>query len=49
MEKYGKTNFGMSPASAGLVGGIAGGVTQAYATMGRLANTCNVYNENESR
>jgi hypothetical protein len=27
--------FGLSPASAGLVGGMSGGIVQAYATMGR--------------
>ena len=29
-------NQGFSPATAGLLGGMAGGVTQAYATMGLL-------------
>lgn len=28
--------MGISPAVAGLLGGMTGGVTQAYATMGEL-------------
>jgi hypothetical protein len=27
--------FGISPASAGLLGGMSGGIAQAYATMGK--------------
>ena len=34
IERYSKRSFGTSPATAGLVGGVAGGVAQAYATMG---------------
>ena len=29
--------LGVSPAAAGLLGGMGGGITQAYATMGELA------------
>lgn len=28
--------FGISPAAAGLLGGMGGGIAQAYATMGEL-------------
>lgn len=31
--------MGVSPATAGLLGGMAGGVAQAYATMGRSSHT----------
>lgn len=34
IEKYSKKAFGLSPAGAGMVGGIGGGIAQAYATMG---------------
>ncbi|RXK39744.1 tricarboxylate carrier [Tremella mesenterica] len=34
VEKYAIQSFGMSTAGAGMVGGITGGVAQAYATMG---------------
>lgn len=30
---------GVNPAAAGLLGGMGGGVAQAYATMGKLGNT----------
>ena len=29
--------MGLSPAAAGLVGGMGGGIAQAYATMGKLS------------
>ncbi|WWD17643.1 hypothetical protein CI109_102084 [Kwoniella shandongensis] len=34
IEKYAKKTFGVSTATAGMLGGIGGGVAQAYATMG---------------
>ena len=34
IEKYGKKSFDLSPAIAGMLGGVGGGVAQAYATMG---------------
>lgn len=30
--------FGVSSAAAGLLGGMGGGIAQAYATMGKLAH-----------
>jgi hypothetical protein len=35
IEKYTRKTFNMSTAGAGMVGGIGGGVAQAYATMGK--------------
>jgi hypothetical protein len=35
IEKYSKKAFDLSPAAAGMLGGIGGGVAQAYATMGK--------------
>ena len=29
------TGFGANPAAAGLLGGMGGGIVQAYATMGK--------------
>lgn len=34
IEKHAVANFGVSPAAAGMIGGIGGGIAQAYATMG---------------
>ncbi|KAL7419185.1 Mitochondrial DNA replication protein yhm2 [Cryptotrichosporon argae] len=34
LEKYSMRSFGVSPATASLIGGVGGGVAQAYATMG---------------
>ncbi|KAI9638203.1 mitochondrial carrier domain-containing protein [Dioszegia hungarica] len=34
IEKYTRKAFDLSPAGAGMIGGIGGGVAQAYATMG---------------
>ncbi|WVO16829.1 hypothetical protein L204_104515 [Cryptococcus depauperatus] len=34
IEKYTTKGFGLSPAAAGMLGGIGGGIAQAYATMG---------------
>lgn len=31
----GAVNMGISPAAAGLLGGMTGGIAQAYATMGK--------------
>jgi hypothetical protein len=37
IEKWaGKTGF--SPAAGGMIGGVGGGVAQAYATMGKFLN-----------
>lgn len=33
------TKFGLSPATSGLLGGMTGGIVQAYATMGTLCYT----------
>jgi hypothetical protein len=33
------TAMGMNPATAGLLGGMGGGVAQAYATMGQFGQT----------
>ena len=32
--KYSRESFDLSPAVAGMLGGIGGGIAQAYATMG---------------
>jgi hypothetical protein len=34
IDKYARKSFGVSPAAAGMLGGIGGGIAQAYATMG---------------
>jgi len=34
IEKYAVKSFGVSPATSGMLGGIGGGIAQAYATMG---------------
>lgn len=34
IEKYATRSFGLSAAGAGMLGGIGGGIAQAYATMG---------------
>lgn len=34
IEKYSTASFGLSPAAAGMFGGVGGGIAQAYATMG---------------
>lgn len=34
IEKHAIQGFGVSPAAAGMIGGIGGGIAQAYATMG---------------
>lgn len=34
IDKYATQSFGVSPAAAGMLGGIGGGIAQAYATMG---------------
>lgn len=34
IDKYATNTFNMSPAAAGMLGGIGGGIAQAYATMG---------------
>ena len=36
IEKYAVKSFGVSPATSGMLGGIGGGIAQAYATMGKL-------------
>lgn len=36
IDKYATKTFDVSPATAGLLGGVGGGVAQAYATMGVL-------------
>jgi hypothetical protein len=41
IEKYAKASFGMSTAGAGMLGGIGGGVAQAYATMGESSSFYN--------
>jgi hypothetical protein len=33
------TSMGMSPATGGLLGGMGGGIAQAYATMGKSSHT----------
>ena len=33
----GFTGLGVNPAAAGLLGGMGGGIAQAYATMGELS------------
>jgi hypothetical protein len=33
------TTMGMNPATAGLLGGMGGGIAQAYATMGQSSQT----------
>ena len=33
------TGMGMSPAMGGLLGGMGGGIAQAYATMGQSTNS----------
>lgn len=38
IEKYAVKSFGVSPATSGMLGGIGGGIAQAYATMGELAS-----------
>jgi hypothetical protein len=35
IEKYSRKSFDASPAVAGLLGGMGGGIAQAYATMGK--------------
>ena len=32
--------MGVNPAAAGLLGGMGGGIAQAYATMGASSSTC---------
>ena len=32
--------LGVNPAAAGLLGGMGGGIAQAYATMGKSAAVC---------
>ncbi|RSH92051.1 Mitochondrial DNA replication protein yhm2 [Saitozyma podzolica] len=34
IDKYSRKSLGVSPATAGMLGGIGGGIAQAYATMG---------------
>lgn len=34
IDKYAKRSFGVSDATAGMLGGVGGGIAQAYATMG---------------
>lgn len=34
--------MGMSPAAAGLLGGMGGGIAQAYATMGQSSKTFHI-------
>ncbi|ODN90181.1 tricarboxylate carrier [Cryptococcus wingfieldii CBS 7118] len=34
IEKYSTKAFGLNPAAAGMLGGVGGGIAQAYATMG---------------
>lgn len=34
----GVVGMGVSPAAAGLLGGMGGGIAQAYATMGKLTH-----------
>lgn len=42
IDKYATKTFNLSPAAAGMLGGIGGGIAQAYATMGesRPAASC---------
>ena len=35
--------MGMNPATGGLLGGMGGGIAQAYATMGKSSQTVQVY------
>ncbi len=38
IDKHSRKTFNASPAVAGMLGGVGGGVAQAYATMGTLKN-----------
>ena len=42
IDKYATKTFNLSPAAAGMLGGIGGGIAQAYATMGAYgsASSC---------
>lgn len=43
IEKYAVKSFGVSPATSGMLGGIGGGIAQAYATMGKPATLFTVF------
>lgn len=47
MERWSKSQFGVSPAVAGVLGGIFGGAAQSYLTMGRqtLIDVCQEANK----